>query len=314
MDLCVTEDRLSDYVGKPLFTSDRLYEGSLPAGTVTGLAWTALGGSVLYIEAAVGRPPVSTLRCSISVQLAQILWTCRFSPESGRDLPNSFGPTPPNLGWSPSSQCRPADLCQSCKSAKLGPDTTNICGLVRDSQMSNVQSRRLRARWKRTRSVFGESICIVIGQIRLDVANSRQSWPVQAKFGPMFSLRRGATHRRSNEGKATPCTHTPSQCREPSGRCGPKLDSHRPNLSQLGQHWTAAGPTWPDLGLNWPKLRAKFGPDAADVRQRSTEVSSVCVGPTWVGFDICSRPPQRGRTSHDPGTRLEQHRGCEKFA
>jgi len=47
----VTEEGLSDLVGKPPFTSDRLYEGSLPAGTVTGLAWTALGGSVLYMEA-----------------------------------------------------------------------------------------------------------------------------------------------------------------------------------------------------------------------------------------------------------------------
>jgi len=51
LDLHVTEEKLSNYVGKPLFTSDRLYEGQLPAGTVTGLAWTALGGSVLYMEA-----------------------------------------------------------------------------------------------------------------------------------------------------------------------------------------------------------------------------------------------------------------------
>jgi len=51
VELVVSEDKLSDLVGKPLFTSDRLYEDSLPAGTVTGLAWTALGGSVLYMEA-----------------------------------------------------------------------------------------------------------------------------------------------------------------------------------------------------------------------------------------------------------------------
>lgn len=49
--LVVTEDSLNDLVGKPPFTSDRLYEGALPAGTVTGLAWTAMGGSVLYMEA-----------------------------------------------------------------------------------------------------------------------------------------------------------------------------------------------------------------------------------------------------------------------
>ncbi|CAK0805383.1 unnamed protein product [Prorocentrum cordatum] len=31
---------------------DRLYDGELPAGTVTGLAWTSMGGAVLYVEAA----------------------------------------------------------------------------------------------------------------------------------------------------------------------------------------------------------------------------------------------------------------------
>jgi ATP-dependent Lon protease len=35
----VTEDNLSDYVGKPIFTSDRLYE-TPPIGTVMGLAWS----------------------------------------------------------------------------------------------------------------------------------------------------------------------------------------------------------------------------------------------------------------------------------
>mmetsp|Transcript_165664 Transcript_165664/g.531826 ORF Transcript_165664/g.531826 Transcript_165664/m.531826 type:complete len:1024 (+) Transcript_165664:75-3146(+) len=51
LELHVTEDKLKDYVGKPVFLSDRLYEGELPAGTVLGLAWTSMGGTVLYIEA-----------------------------------------------------------------------------------------------------------------------------------------------------------------------------------------------------------------------------------------------------------------------
>jgi len=51
LEMVVTEDGLSDLVGQPPFTSDRLYEGTLPNGTVTGLAWTAMGGSVLYLEA-----------------------------------------------------------------------------------------------------------------------------------------------------------------------------------------------------------------------------------------------------------------------
>jgi Lon-like ATP-dependent protease len=45
----VTAANLEDYVGKPLFTSDRLYE-STPPGVVMGLAWTSMGGSALYIE------------------------------------------------------------------------------------------------------------------------------------------------------------------------------------------------------------------------------------------------------------------------
>jgi Lon-like ATP-dependent protease len=46
----ITEDNLSDYVGKPVFTSDRLYEDELPVGIMAGLAYTSLGGSALYIE------------------------------------------------------------------------------------------------------------------------------------------------------------------------------------------------------------------------------------------------------------------------
>jgi len=49
--LKVTETNLSDFVGKPLFTSDRLYEGATPCGTVMGLAWTSMGGTALYVEA-----------------------------------------------------------------------------------------------------------------------------------------------------------------------------------------------------------------------------------------------------------------------
>merc|ERR1711966_41725 len=47
----VSADNLHHYVGKPLFTSDRLYEKDpLPHGIVMGLAWTSMGGSALYIE------------------------------------------------------------------------------------------------------------------------------------------------------------------------------------------------------------------------------------------------------------------------
>ncbi|KAI0214087.1 hypothetical protein LSAT2_000823 [Lamellibrachia satsuma] len=49
--ISVTPDNLQDFVGKPLFTSDRLYKET-PPGVVMGLAWTAMGGSTLYIESA----------------------------------------------------------------------------------------------------------------------------------------------------------------------------------------------------------------------------------------------------------------------
>jgi len=41
---------LEDYLGKPIYISDRYYEEN-PVGVCTGLAWTALGGATLYIEA-----------------------------------------------------------------------------------------------------------------------------------------------------------------------------------------------------------------------------------------------------------------------
>jgi Lon-like ATP-dependent protease len=47
----VSEDNLKDYVGKPIFTSDRMYDKDpLPHGIVMGLAYTSMGGSALYIE------------------------------------------------------------------------------------------------------------------------------------------------------------------------------------------------------------------------------------------------------------------------
>jgi len=40
---------LAEYLGKPIFTSDRFYERT-PIGVCMGLAWTAMGGATLYIE------------------------------------------------------------------------------------------------------------------------------------------------------------------------------------------------------------------------------------------------------------------------
>ena len=51
----IAQDNLKDYVGNPLFTKDRMYE-TTPPGVVMGMAWTAMGGSVLYIETTLSRP------------------------------------------------------------------------------------------------------------------------------------------------------------------------------------------------------------------------------------------------------------------
>lgn len=45
----INKDNLQDYVGPPVFTSDRLYE-TTPAGVAMGLAWTQMGGAALYVE------------------------------------------------------------------------------------------------------------------------------------------------------------------------------------------------------------------------------------------------------------------------
>ncbi|XP_010259312.1 PREDICTED: lon protease homolog, mitochondrial-like isoform X2 [Nelumbo nucifera] len=45
----IDESNLSDFVGKPVFHAERIYDQT-PVGVVMGLAWTAMGGSTLYIE------------------------------------------------------------------------------------------------------------------------------------------------------------------------------------------------------------------------------------------------------------------------
>ena len=47
--VAINKDNLKDYVGPPIFTSDRLYD-TTPPGVAMGLAWTQMGGAALYIE------------------------------------------------------------------------------------------------------------------------------------------------------------------------------------------------------------------------------------------------------------------------
>ncbi|XP_028906644.1 lon protease homolog, mitochondrial [Ornithorhynchus anatinus] len=51
----VTPENLQDFVGKPIFTVERMYDMT-PPGVVMGLAWTAMGGSTLFIETSPRRP------------------------------------------------------------------------------------------------------------------------------------------------------------------------------------------------------------------------------------------------------------------
>lgn len=49
--MCVSDENVNDFLGKPMFTQDRMYDVT-PPGVVMGLAWTAMGGSTLFIETA----------------------------------------------------------------------------------------------------------------------------------------------------------------------------------------------------------------------------------------------------------------------
>ena len=45
----VTPESLQEFLGKPVFLTDRYYERT-PVGVAVGLAWTSLGGATLYVE------------------------------------------------------------------------------------------------------------------------------------------------------------------------------------------------------------------------------------------------------------------------
>ncbi|KAL3486382.1 Lon protease-like protein, mitochondrial [Aspergillus germanicus] len=49
VQLNIGKDSLTDYVGPPIFTADRLYD-TFPPGVTMGLAWTSMGGAALYVE------------------------------------------------------------------------------------------------------------------------------------------------------------------------------------------------------------------------------------------------------------------------
>ena len=55
ISIAITPENLKDYVGPPIYTTDRLYE-TTPPGIVMGLAWTSMGGCSLYVESVLEQP------------------------------------------------------------------------------------------------------------------------------------------------------------------------------------------------------------------------------------------------------------------
>jgi len=60
LPLEVSNENLTEFVGREKFITDRLYDIT-PPGVIMGLAWTSMGGSALYVEATISRrisPPL----------------------------------------------------------------------------------------------------------------------------------------------------------------------------------------------------------------------------------------------------------------
>jgi len=47
----IDEESIEQFIGSPIFSSKKIYPVRQPPGVVTGLAYNAYGGSILYIEA-----------------------------------------------------------------------------------------------------------------------------------------------------------------------------------------------------------------------------------------------------------------------
>ncbi|GAB1318828.1 ATP-dependent Lon protease pim1 [Madurella fahalii] len=62
----IDKENLKDYVGPPVFTSDRLYDVT-PPGVTMGLAWTQLGGAAMYVEAILQGALTRTSRPSLEI-------------------------------------------------------------------------------------------------------------------------------------------------------------------------------------------------------------------------------------------------------
>lgn len=69
----VTPENLQEFVGKPVFTVERMYEVT-PVGVVMGLAWTAMGECHAPPHATVSDWPADCYRCGASAGLGRNRW------------------------------------------------------------------------------------------------------------------------------------------------------------------------------------------------------------------------------------------------
>lgn len=75
----ITTKNLANFLGKPLFSSDRFYDVN-PIGVATGLAWTSMGGATLYIESVKVPSEKTDLKLTgqagdVMKESSQIAWT-----------------------------------------------------------------------------------------------------------------------------------------------------------------------------------------------------------------------------------------------
>jgi ATP-dependent Lon protease len=92
----VDASNLTDFVGKLVFDAERIYDRT-PVGVVMGLAWTAMGGSTLYIETTLveqgegkGKLHVTGQLGDVMKESSQIAHTVARAILLEKDLSNTF--------------------------------------------------------------------------------------------------------------------------------------------------------------------------------------------------------------------------------
>lgn len=68
----VDTSNLVDYVGKPVFHAERIYDQT-PVGVVMGLAWTSMGGSTLYVETSLVEQGEGKGALNLTGQLGEVM-------------------------------------------------------------------------------------------------------------------------------------------------------------------------------------------------------------------------------------------------